>query len=108
MRLRAEDILQNINSGADPHRPSWAIDVRQPDGGTVYDLSLASNQNEILDQLRHQLALSGPLRRSARDRLRTTRAGDVVTGIAVPISVTTTFMEGRPTHQRDGVSGHFG
>lgn len=97
VRLRAEDILQNINSGVITIDPAGRLMYANLMAERLLDLSLASHQNEvILDQLRRKApALSDALERSARDRRRTTRAeGIVVAGDReFPIGVTTTFME---------------
>ena len=102
VRLRAEDILQNINSGVITIDPAGRLMYANLMAERLLDLSLASHQNEvILDQLRRKApALSDALERSARDRLRTTRAeGSVVAGDReFPIGVTTTFMEDSTGH----------
>lgn len=102
VRLRAEDILQNINSGVITIDTAGRLMYANLMAERLLDLSLASHQNEvILDQLKRKApALGDALERSARDRLRTTRAeGTVVVGDReFPIGVTTTFMEDTTGH----------
>lgn len=102
VRLRAEDILQNINSGVITIDPAGRLMYANPMAERLLNISLASRINEVvLGQLKLKApALGDALERSARDRLRTTRAeGTVVSGDReFPIGVTTTFMEDTTGH----------
>ena len=97
VRLRAEDILRNINSGVITIDPDGRLMYANPMAERLLDLSLATQMNEIvLDQLKRKAPdLGDALERSARDRARTTRAESTVVagGREFPIGVTTTFME---------------
>ena len=97
VRLRAEDILRNINSGVITIDPAGRLMYANPMAERLLNLSLVSQMNEvILDQLKASVpALGDALERSARDRSRTTRVECtvVVGGRELPIGVTTTFME---------------
>jgi two-component system sensor histidine kinase PilS (NtrC family) len=102
VRLRAEDILRNINSGVITIDPGGRLMYANPMAERMLDLSLASQMNEVvLDQLKRKAPeLGDALERSARDRARTTRAEStvVVGGREFPIGVTTTFMEDDTGH----------
>lgn len=102
VRLRAEDILGNINSGVITIDPGGRLMYANPMAERMLDLSLASQMNEVvLDQLKRKAPeLGDALERSARDRARTTRAESTVVagGREFPIGVTTTFMEDSTGH----------
>lgn len=97
VRLRAEDILGNINSGVITIDPGGRLMYANPMAERLLDLSLMTQMNEVvLDQVKRKAPeLGEALERSARDRARTTRAESVVlaAGREFPIGVTTTFME---------------
>jgi two-component system, NtrC family, sensor histidine kinase PilS len=97
VRLRAEDILRNINSGVITIDRAGRLLYANPMAERLLNLSLASHLNrEVLDRLRGEAPeLSDALERSVRDRVRTTRAESVVVagGREFPIGVTTTYME---------------
>ena len=97
VRLRAEDILRNINSGVITIDGAGRLLYANSMAERLLDISLASQVNrEVLGRLREQapeLALA--LERSVRDRARTSRAESIVVigGREFPIGVTTTYME---------------
>ena len=97
VRLRAEDILRNINSGVITIDRAGRLLYANPMAERLLDISLASHVNrEVLSQLRAEAPeLCEALERSVRDRLRTTRAESLVVagGREFPIGVTTTYME---------------
>ena len=97
VRLRAEDILGNINSGVITVDSAGRLVYANPMAERLLDVSMASLANrEVLSHLRGEApALSEALERSIRERLRTNRAeGTVITGgREFPIGVTTTYME---------------
>ena len=97
IRLRAEDILGNINSGVITIDPAGRLMYANRMAERLLDLSLASQLNlVVLDQLKQKAPeLGDALERSARDRSRTTRAESLVVagGREFSIGVTTTFME---------------
>ena len=98
VRLRAEDILGNINSGVITVDSAGRLVYANPMAERLLEVSMASFANrEILSHIRGEApALSEALERSIRERSRTTRAeGTVVlAGREFPIGVTTTYMEG--------------
>ena len=97
VRLRAEDILRNINSGVITIDRAGRLMYANPMAEKLLGLSLASQMNKgVLDQLKHEAPeLGDALERSVRDRSRTTRAESQVSagGREFPIGVTTTYME---------------
>ncbi|HET9425756.1 MAG TPA: ATP-binding protein [Gemmatimonadaceae bacterium] len=97
VRLRAEDILRNINSGVITVDRAGRLLYANPMAERLLDLSLASQMNrEVLTRLREEAPeLGEALERSVRERSRTTRAECTVVagGREFPIGVTTTYME---------------
>ena len=97
VRLRAEDILRNINSGVITIDRAGRLVYANPMAERLLDVSMASFANrEVLSRIRNEApALGEALERSVRDRLRTNRAeGTVIVGDReFPIGVTTTYME---------------
>jgi two-component system, NtrC family, sensor histidine kinase PilS len=97
VRLRAEDILRNINSGVITIDRDGRLMYANPMAERILGVSLAGQMNKVvLDKLKERSPRLGEvLEGSARDRSRTTRAECVVTseGKTFPIGVTTTFME---------------
>lgn len=97
VRLRAEDILRNINSGVITIDRAGRLIYANPMAERLLGLSLASQVNrEILTRLRTEAPeLGDALERSVRDRARTNRAESIVVsgGREFPIGVTTTYME---------------
>jgi two-component system sensor histidine kinase PilS (NtrC family) len=97
VRLRAEDILRNINSGVITIDRAGRLVYANPMAERLLDLSMATNANrEILTHIRAEAPeLSEALERSVRERLRVNRAEGrvVIGGREFPIGVTTTYME---------------
>jgi two-component system sensor histidine kinase PilS (NtrC family) len=97
VRLRAEDILGNINSGVITIDRAGRLVYANAMAERLLDVSMESFANrEVLPHLRAEApALSEALERSISERLRTNRAeGTVVAGgREFPIGVTTTYME---------------
>ena len=97
VRLRAEDILGNINSGVITVDRAGRLVYANAMAERLLDVSMESFANrEVLPHLRAEApALSEALERSISERLRTNRAeGTVVAGgREFPIGVTTTYME---------------
>ncbi|MEO5567218.1 MAG: ATP-binding protein [Gemmatimonadaceae bacterium] len=97
VRLRAEDILRNINSGVITIDRAGRLLYANPMAERLLGLSLASQVNrEILSRLRVEAPeLGDALERSVNDRARTNRAESTVVsgGREFPIGVTTTYME---------------
>ena len=97
VRLRAEDILGNINSGVITIDRAGRLVYANPMAERLLDVSMASFANrEVLGHIRAEApALSEALERSISERLRTNRAeGTVIAGgREFPIGVTTTYME---------------
>jgi two-component system, NtrC family, sensor histidine kinase PilS len=102
VRLRAEDILRNINSGVITIDPDGRLMYANPMAERLLGVSLAGQMNlVVLDQLKRKAPLLGEaLEGSARNRSRTTRAECIVVaeGREFPIGVTTTFMEDASGH----------
>jgi two-component system, NtrC family, sensor histidine kinase PilS len=102
VRLRAEDILRNINSGVITIDPEGRLMYANPMAERLLDISLKSQANQFgLDQLKAKApALGEALESSARDRTRTNREESrvVSNGREFPIGVTTTFMEDATGH----------
>ena len=99
VRLRAEDILRNINSGVITVDRAGRLVYANPMAERLLELSMASHANrEVLDHIRAEAPDLGlALERSVRERVRTNRAeyNVVVRGREFPIGVTTTYMEDR-------------
>lgn len=97
VRLRAEDILRNINSGVITIDRTGRLLYANPMAEKLLDISLASQVNrEVLHRLRTEAPeLVAALERSVRDRTRAVRAECLVVagGREFPIGVTTTYME---------------
>ena len=97
VRLRAEDILRNINSGVLTIDRLGRLVYANPMAERLLGISMTSFANrEVLTHIRSEAPeLADALERSVRDRLRTNRAeGTVMTGgREFPIGVTTTYME---------------
>jgi PAS domain S-box-containing protein len=98
VRLRAEDILRNINSGVITVDSGGRLLYANPMAERLLGISAlaAGGNRDVMGRLRGQapeLALA--LERSVRDRARTNRAEFLVTvdGREFPIGVTTTYME---------------
>src|SRR4051812_23625846 len=102
VRLRAEDILRNINSGVITIDRDGRLMYANPMAERILGVSLSSQMNKVvLDQLKERSPRLGQaLEGSARDRSRTTRAecSVVSDGKEFPIGVTTTFMEDASGH----------
>jgi two-component system sensor histidine kinase PilS (NtrC family) len=102
VRMRAEDILRNINSGVITIDPLGRLVYVNPTAERLLGLSLASLTNKVvLDQVGARApALAAALERTVKDRTRTVRAESAVSadGREFPIGVTTTFMEDRDGH----------
>jgi two-component system, NtrC family, sensor histidine kinase PilS len=97
VRLRAEDILRNINSGVITIDRAGRLVYANPMAERLLDISMAAYANrEVLPDIRRESPeLGEALERSVRERLRTNRAEGtvVVGGREFPIGVTTTYME---------------
>jgi two-component system sensor histidine kinase PilS (NtrC family) len=97
VRLRAEDILRNINSGVITIDRAGRLVYANPMAERLLDISMASHANrEVLSHIRGEApALSEALERSVQERVRTNRAEGTVMvgGREFPIGVTTTHME---------------
>jgi two-component system, NtrC family, sensor histidine kinase PilS len=97
VRLRAEDILRNINSGVITIDRAGRLVYANPMAERLLEISMASHANrEVLSHIRAEAPqLSEALERSVRDRQRTNRAEGTVLvgGREFPIGVTTTYME---------------
>jgi len=102
VRLRAEDILRNINSGVITIDPLGRLVYVNSMAERLLGLSLASQTNKVvLDEVRARSpALAAALESTVKDRTRTVRAESSVSveGRDFPIGVTTTFMEDREGH----------
>jgi two-component system sensor histidine kinase PilS (NtrC family) len=102
VRLRAEDILRNINSGVITIDPHGRLVYVNSMAERLLGLSLSSQTNKVvLDQLRDRApALAAALESTVKDRTRAVRAESSVSvdGRDFPIGVTTTFMEDRDGH----------
>ena len=97
VRLRAEDILRNINSGVITIDRAGRLVYANPMAERLLEISMASHANrEVLSHIRAEAPQLGEaLERSVRERLRTYRAEGIVVigGREFPIGVTTTYME---------------
>jgi PAS domain S-box-containing protein len=97
VRLRAEDILGNINSGVITIDRAGRLVYANPMAERLLDVSMEHDVNhEVLPHLRSEAPeLGHALERSVRERVRTNRAEGtvVVGGREFPIGVTTTYME---------------
>ncbi len=97
VRLRAEDILRNINSGVITIDRAGRLVYANPMAERLLEISMASHANrEVLGHLREKAPDLGlALERSVGERVRTNRAEcTVMIGRReFPIGVTTTYME---------------
>lgn len=97
VRLRAEDILGNINSGVITIDRAGRLVYANPMAERLLDVSMEQDVNhEVLGHLRSEAPeLGHALERSVRERVRTNRAEGTVLvgGREFPIGVTTTYME---------------
>jgi two-component system, NtrC family, sensor histidine kinase PilS len=97
VRLRAEDILRNINSGVITIDRAGRLVYANPMAERLLEISMSSHSNrEVLELIRAEAPDLGlALERSVRERVRTNRAECtvVVRGREFPIGVTTTYME---------------